>query len=434
MSGEWLLIPSQKNYKHSLVALVDCNNFYVSCERLFNPKLVGSPVVVLSNNDGCIVSRSQEAKALGIPMGAPLFKWADFLEKHKVVIRSSNYSLYGDLSHRVMQTLLHFNPQCEIYSIDEAFLSLTGVNPLTHCRFLKNKVLQWTGIPVSIGIASTKTLAKLANRSAKKNTLFDGVCFPSSGEIDTLLKTLPVAEIWGIGRRLSLFLAKKGIHSAAELCRQSDVWIKQHLSVTGLRLVWELRGKPCLHFEQNTPIKQSIMTSRSFGKPIFKHNELLEAVCTYAARGGKKLRKEKGKASWIQIFIMTSPHKENHYSNQAHFLFPEPTNYTPTLLKRATECLNVIFRSGFAYKKAGVLLGGIVSENHFQQDLFIPQKRGEEAKKKKIMTLLDQANHTFGYQILQCASEGMAKSWEMKKDCRSACYTTRWPDLLKIDI
>src|ERR1700722_3550082 len=405
--GVWSPMLLDPLHKKNLIALFVCTNFFFSCERLFNPKLIGRPVVVLSNNDGCIVARSQESKALGIPMGAPYFQWADFLKVHGAVVCSSNFALYGDLSHRVMQTLSHFNPELEIYSIDEAFLHIKGVDPLMHCRSIRQRVLQWTGIPISIGIAQTKTLAKVANRAAKKNPALHGLCFPSPKQLATILESLAVGEIWGIGHRLSTFLAKQGIYTAAQLRDQPDLWVKHHLTVVGLRTVWELRGMPCLNIEEITPVKQSIMTSRSFGRPVLTQEELVEAVCSYAARGGEKLREEDCLASWLQVFVMTSRRNEgNYYGNQAHLTLPEPSDYTPTLLDYATRGLQTIFRSGYAYKKAGILLGGLVPTNRYQQDLFTKQDLPKEAKRKAAMALLDQANSKFGYQALKFASEG----------------------------
>ncbi len=411
------------------IALVDCNNFFVSCERLFNPKLIGRPTVVLSNNDGCIVARSAEVKAMGVPMGAPYFQWADFFKAHDVAVCSSNFALYGDLSHRVMQTLSHFNPDMEIYSIDEAFLHVSEGDPLSHCRHLRETVLKWTGIPVSIGIATTKTLAKVANHTAKKNPMYNGVFFPTTGELNALLDKLETSEIWGIGRRLATFLAKKGIHTAGQLRDLPDHWVRQQLNVVALRTVWELQGKPCLDLEEVAPAKQSIMTSRSFGRPVTSLDELIEAVCTYAARGGEKLREEEQLASWLQVFTYTGVHEPGNY---AHSVLPEPTDYTPTLLDYATQGLRSIYRENATYKKAGILLGGLVPAHTYQPDLFIPQNTTLATKRKTAMALLDRANQTFGYEVLQFASEGTTRPWKKKSNMRSACFTTRWSDLLTI--
>ena len=419
---------SSKKFFHC--ALVDCNNFFVSCERLFNPQLLGRPVVVLSNNDGCIVARSQEIKALGVPMGAPYFQWADFLKAHDAAICSSNFALYGDLSHRVMQTLATFNPDIEIYSIDEAFLNITQ-EPLQHCRLIREKVLQWTGIPVSIGIAPTKTLAKVANHTAKKNPLYGGVYFPTVQELNAVLDKLDPGEIWGIGRRLSAFLAKRGIHTAGQLRDMPDLWVKQNLSVVTLRTVWELQGTPCLDLEEVVSPKQTIMTSRSFGRPVTTQEQLLEAVCSYTARGAEKLREEGSLAGWLQVFTFTGVH---HPANYAHVVMPEPTDYTPTLLDFASRALRSIFRPGAVYKKAGILLGGLVPSSRYQPDLFTPQDPALASKRKTAMALLDEANNAFGYSVLQFASEGTLRPWQKKSNMRSACFTTRWSDLLTIRI
>jgi DNA polymerase V len=429
--------PPPAAFSRHLVALVDCNNFFVSCERLFNPKWIKRPVAVLSCNDGCIVARSQEIKAWGIPMGAPYFEWADFLKAREAVVCSSNFALYADISHRVMQTLCHFNPNLEIYSIDEAFLLIEGTqDPLQHCRHIRQKVLQWTGIPVSIGIAPTKTLAKVANRAVKKNPAYKGVYFPSQKEIEALLDTLEVGEIWGIGSRLSRFLAKRGIFTAAQLREQPDLWIKNNLTVVGLRTVWELRGFSCLDLEEVRSSKQSIMTSRSFGRPVLAKEELREAICAYVVRGAEKLREEGSLASWLQVFIMSSfhHHEDGFYGNHVHLVLPQPTDFTPTLLTHASQGLETIFRSGFSYKKAGILLGELVPSGCYQQDLFVKQDVKEEVKKKAVMALLDQANSKFGYKVLQFASEGIEKDWQMKREMRTACFTTRWSDLLTINI
>ncbi|MCB1181658.1 MAG: Y-family DNA polymerase [Chlamydiia bacterium] len=343
-----------------MYVLIDCDHFYVSCERVFNPKLNGQPVVILSNNDGSIVDRSNEAKALGIPMGAPYFQWRDFLKRHHVAVLSSNYALYGDLSFQVMRTLETFNPDCEIYSIDEIFLTLSeNDDPIAFGRFLKEKIKRWTGIPVSIGIAPTKTLAKVANRQAKKLYSLDGVCaFLSSEQIEKNLETLPTEDIWGIGRRFSNFLQKKGIYTAAQFKNQDDHWIRNALSTKALRTAWELRGIPSLEFDEMRPNKHSIVISRSFEHPIIKLETLEEIISTYAARETEKLRQAKRLASSLQVFLMTSFHKprEPFYANALHLTFSEPTAYTPTVVAYAKMGLQKIFREGYFYKKGGVIV------------------------------------------------------------------------------
>lgn len=407
----------------SSIALVDCNNFFVSCERVFDPSLIGRPVVVLSSNDGCIIARSNEAKALGIPMGAPLFEWADLMERHKVHVCSSNFPLYGDLSHRVMRILTHFNPDIEIYSVDEAFLAMDGV---ADPQVIRDKVLQWTGIPVSIGVAPTKTLAKVATKKAKKRP--NGVFTPTLDELSTILETLPVSDIWGIGRRLTRFLAKKGIFTAAQLRDQEDIWLKKNLSITGLRTAWELRGQPSLPFDEEPPAKQSIMTSRSFGRPLLAHEELAEALSAFATRGAEKLREEERLANWLQIFVIT----KEEGSAYAFTTLPEPTSYTPTLISYAKQALQTLYKPGLTYKKAGILLGDLVPETCYQRGLFMQNR--DTAQERKAMDLLDHANEKFGYDILHFAAVGVTHGWKRKSELKSPSYTTNWNDLLTIRI
>ena len=384
-------------------------------------------MIVLSNNDGCIVARSQEAKALGIPMGAPVFQWREVIERHRVFVCSSNFALYGDLSHRVMEILTNFNPELEIYSIDEAFLPLDEIeDPVKECCSLRQKVLQWTGIPVSIGIAPTKTLAKVANHMAKQDPKHGGIC-----KLDQVVEDLPVEEIWGIGRRLTDFLKKRGIFSAGDLVRQEDFWIRKNLSVTGLRTVWELRGTACFTVEDAPAAKQSIMTSRSWRDPLRTKEEIIEAITGHVVRGAEKLRGEESLASWLQVFIMTSPHNNNYYGNRVQIVFPQPTDYTPTLIHYAKQALEEIFHPGHAYKRGGVLLGELVDISAFQPDLFTEQNMEKE---KAVMNLVDSTNHKFGYSILQFAAEGCHSAKKSHRKLRSPCYTTRWDELLTIRI
>jgi len=412
------------------IALVDCNNFFVSCERVFNPKLHKKAVVVLSNNDGCIVSRSQEAKDLGIPMGGPYFQWADFMQRHAVTCLSANFALYSDLSHRVMQTLIHFNPDLEIYSIDEAFLQLNDIKDVKeHCFRIREKVMQWVGIPVSIGIASTKTLAKVANSRAKKRSALKGVCMPTWEEMQEILKVLPVQEVWGIGRRLAKMLSSYGIHTAAQLCAKDDTWIQKQMTVTGLRLVWELRGRPCHVVEEVNEPRQSIMTSRSFATAVFEKEQMQGIIAHFTARCSEKLRADGTVANWIQIFIMTSPHQEGGYSNYAQLNFPESTDDTPTLLDFAGKALDAIFRPGYPYKRAGVIVGDCVEKGARQLDLFMPHHALREEKKEALMQLMDKTNETFGYPILRLAAEQKVHT---KKQKRSPCFTTNWDSILTI--
>jgi DNA polymerase V len=415
----------------SLVALVDCNNFFVSCERLFDPRLHGKPVVVLSNNDGCIIARSGEAKKLGIPMGAPLFEWEEVILRNKVFVLSSNFALYSDISGRVMATLAEGHPDIEIYSIDEAFLGLEGIkDPLQHCREVRKKVVQYTGIPVSIGIAPTKTLSKVAGDLAKKEP--EGIfSFQDAALRDKVLNDLPVEDVWGIGSRLKVALEKKGIFTAGQFKDQEDLWIKKHFSVVVLRTALELRGISCLELEEAPATKQSLMTSRSFHAPLFTKEELHERISSFAARGGEKLREEESYASALHVFIQSSSHHEPYYSNGATIIFPEPTNYTPALIQAALHGLEKIFRNGVAYKRAGVLLTGLCAS--VQRNLFTKTSDETFEKQKRVMELMDRANGRFGYPILHIAAEGN-REVRRENPKRSPCYTTRWEELLKIRI
>lgn len=414
-------------------ALVDCNNFFVSCERVFNPKLAGKPVVVLSNNDGCIIARSNEARALGIPMGAPHFQWFDFFERHKVLALSSNFSLYGDMSGRVMSVLAQSVCDLEIYSVDEAFLFLGNMaDPIEFCKQLRQKILKWTGIPVSIGIAKTKTLAKVAAKKAKKGDTGVFGLFSDEERVD-ILKDLRAVDVWGIGRRMALSLEKKGIRTAFEYASQEDLWLSKHFSVMGLKVALELRGTVCYETDENPSPKKSILTSRTFGRPVFAKEELLQSVASFAASCGEKLREEGSKATLLQVFIMTASHSSDDafYGNQAHITFPEATNYTPDLIEAAKKGALQIYRPGHAYKRAGVLVSGLTQET--QQDLFAPKKTHQREKEKKTMALVDLANAKFGYSILQFAAEGKDPSYR-KAQNRSPCYTTRWSDILTIKL
>ncbi|MCB1149608.1 MAG: Y-family DNA polymerase [Chlamydiia bacterium] len=415
------------------IALVDCNNFYVSCERVFNPKLKG-PVVILSNNDGCIVARSQEAKALGIPMGAPLFKWKEFCDRHRVRVLSSNYTLYGDMSCRVMQTLATFSAELEIYSIDEAFLFFRKKPDLALLQKIRARVLQWTGIPVSVGLSTSKTLAKMANWMAKKRPEYGGVAaFTEAEEIQGALKSFPVEEVWGIGGQYARWLNAKGIHTAFDLTTLNDSWIRKEKGVVMLRLVEELRGICCLQIDEVPPPKKSLICSRSFGREITEFDALFEAVATYVGRAAEKLRAQEAAATYLSIFVVVNQRIQERYpSFEAGAALAEPTAYTPTLLKEARAHLKTLYREGIPYRKAGVFLGGLVPATCSQPDLFgLPP--AEKKKQEKLMALVDGLNHKYGHKALRTASEGSPDSaWAMKRDLRTPNYTTSWDDLLKI--
>lgn len=410
-------------------ALVDCNNFYVSCERVFNPFLRNKPVVVLSNNDGCVIARSKEAKKW-VPMGAPFFKNRELFQHHGVITCSSNYALYGDMSRRVMTALADYTPDLQVYSIDEAFLLLENRDLDALCPRIQAEVLQRTGIPVSIGLGRTKTLGKVANHLAKKDK---GVFVLRPEHEESVLRELPVGEIWGIGRQLSDFLNRSGIRNAWDFRESDDDWIKKHMTVVGLRTAWELRGISCLELEELPPAKKAIMSSRSFGRVVTDPAEVAEAVAAYTSRAAEKMRNQESLASYIEVFVLTDRFKEDYYSNSMQMVLPQPTDYTPILIHYAKWGLEKILYKGYRYKKAGIMLGGLVPSGNYQPDLFASNTVLQE-KQQRIMQLMDQMNQAHGRKVLRFAAEGIEQPWQMKREKCSPCYTTRWSDILKIKI
>lgn len=414
-----------------IFALVDCNNFYASCERVFNSKLEGQPIVVLSNNDGCVIARSNEAKALGIAMGAPEFQIRPLLRAQQVHVFSSNYTLYGDMSQRVMETLEQCCPDLEIYSIDEAFLSLSGFlsrNLTDYGQTIRAKVKQWTGIPVSIGIAETKTLAKLANRIAKRTPDMGGVFdLRACPDRAALLSRIPVEEVWGIGPNHARLLTSHGMTTALQLSQAKDQWIRKHLGIVGVRLVMELRGVSCLDLEQCPPPKQGLTCSRSFGKPITTLAEIEEAVSSYASRVAEKLRQERQAATALTVFLTTNEFKdEPQYSNALTLRLPVATDATPELIHLALQGIRRIYRAGYRYKKAGVTLIGLVPLSQIQADLFDSQNR---ERSTRLMAALDSINSRWGSGTLQYASSGFTKEWKAQFNRCSPAYTTAWDEL-----
>jgi DNA polymerase V len=413
-----------------IFALVDCNNFFASCERVFRPDLWGKPIVVLSNNDGNIIARSNEAKALGVAMGEPYFKIEAFLKRNNVTVFSSNYTLYGDMSHRVMDIIQRIEPEVEVYSIDESFISIpTGkeLDLTEHGRDIRAIVKRSTGIPVSIGYATTKTLAKIANRVAKKNPVHGGVFdMTVATDVDGILSKISVEDIWGIGSQNKKKLNRRGIYTALHLKNADDTWVRKELTVTGLRTVWELRGIPCIPLEEAPPSKKSIVTSKSFGHSVVSHDELREAVSTYMARAAEKLRSQHSIANSLQIFICTNRFKPDdpQYSGSLMVRMPEPTSSTPVLIKHALHCLKKIYRPAYEYKKAGVMLTEIVPETHRQRNLFV-----EEHHDTNLMEALDRINRKWGRNYVQYACSGFKKTWTFKRVQLSQAYTTRWDQL-----
>lgn len=417
-----------------MFALVDCNNFYVSCERIFNPKLEGRPVVVLSNNDGCIVARSEEAKAAGIGMGNPFFQVKDLIQRFNVQVFSSNYTLYGDISSRVMSILAEFTPNIEIYSIDEAFLDfsylkITEMEPLS--RKIRKTVKQWTGIPVSIGIASTKTLAKLANRIAKKSPAANGVCSLVENEnIESALKNAKVADLWGIGSGFADRLSKIGINSALDLRNADDKTIRESLGITGLRTALELRGNSCIKLEDSPAIRKSVCCSRSFGKPVESLEDLSEAVALYTSDAAQRLRNEGLATGAVTVFVDTGRFRKQceHYFNSVSEVIPVPVNSTGELTVHTVRLLKKIYRENLIYKKAGVLFNSLSPSSSVQLDLF----ENSLEKSSVLSEVIDSINGRLGDGSVFYAAEGVGKSWAMVREKCYPHYTTKWSDLLKV--
>jgi DNA polymerase V len=420
------------------IALVDCNNFYVSCERVFQPRLEGLPVAVLSNNDGCIIARSDEVRAMGVPMAAPYFHWRDRLREAGAVVLSANFSLYGDMSRRVMATLARFTPDFEIYSIDEAFLGLTGFgDPVDHARRIRETVQRWTGIPVSIGVSTSKTLAKMANRLAKADTDGPGVKELVPGaELDGILERFPVGDIWGVGDRLARRLKRSGIHTAKRLRDTDERWISRKLGVVGQRMVYELRGINCLPIEEAPPANQGICTSRSFAEPLTTLEGLETSVSSFIGRAAEKLRAQGLAAGAVGVFVMTSRFAEGPgYHNSTLIELPVASSITHELCAYALKGLRCIFKKGYRYKRAGVLLGNLVPAGLIQRDLFDklgkPSGGDENLRRRgeRLMETLDRINTEFGSDTLGYASGGLGKGWPTIRGCHSPRYTTSWRDL-----
>ncbi len=414
------------------IALVDVNNFYVSAERVFNPKLEHVPVVVLSNNDGCVVARSNEAKALGIAMAEPWFKIKRLAHKHGIVALSSNYALYADMSNRIMSVLSEFTPRQEVYSIDECFLDLTGIpgDPAQSAQHMRQRIRQWIGVPVCVGIAATKTLAKLANHVAKKQLLFHSVCnfqTLSPADLDALLAGIDVGEVWGIGRKLAPRLHAGGIQTVQQL-RDFDVArLRAQFGVTMERTVRELRGDMCLTLDHMTPAKQQIISSRSFGRYVTALPELEQAVSSYTSRAAEKLRKQQSVAATLHVYIRTNPHKTDapHYQQGFTIGLRHATSDSRRLVSAALVGLRFIYREGFQYQKAGIVLSDIAPAGKHQGNLFTE----ESAAPGKLMATLDKINARMGKDTLKLASDGIAQEWKMKTGNKSPAYTTRWDEL-----
>lgn len=414
-----------------MYALVDANNFYVSCERVFNPALENRPVVVLSNNDGCIISRSNEAKALGLKMAEPIFQRKELIEKENVVVYSSNYVLYGDLSNRMMKTLATFSPQVEVYSIDEAFLDLTGilVDMETYGKTIRATILKGIGLPVCVGIAETKTLAKIANKLAKKQA---GVfVIDTERKRDWALRNTAIEDVWGIGRQYSKKLISMGVKTAYDFSQLDSAWVRKTMSVVGLRTKEELLGHPCIAFETIVQAKQNIATTRAFGRKLSDYNLISQALSTHAVRCAEKLRKQQSVAQYITIFIHTDPFSDTEKYIYLSFTISLPiaSNTNNELVNAALVGLRKVFQEGIRYKKAGVIVSGISNESFVQGNLFESENN---ERLKTLSKVTDSLNNRFGRDTVRLAVQGYNKEWHLRQEKLSPRYTTRWTELLKV--
>jgi DNA polymerase V len=423
-------------------AIVDCNNFYCSCERLFKPKLDNKPVVVLSNNDGCIVSRSDEAKKLGVEMAGPYFMAKPLIEKYDVAVFSSNYNLYGDLSWRVMETLRMMlgKKNIEVYSVDEAFIDLSIFPPedlQAIAKEIRETVETWTGIKVSVGVAPTKVLAKLANRLSKKNKEKTGcvMVLDTDEKIMEALRKTPVSDIWGVGGQYAAKLKQHFcIYDALQLSRMSEEFGKMHLGgVTGIRLIKELKGEPAKDMEEELVNKKMIATTRMFGSPVGDIEAIKEAVATYTSRAAEKLRRQHSAARTISVFVVTKG--ENHnvdFRGATHgdsVTLPAATSFTNELIKPAVAMVDKLFKKGTQYKKAGVMLSGIVPDNSIQANLFFPETKNCE---RKLMDMIDNVNFSQRDDVLKFAASGTDRNWKMQQNFISDRHTTRWDELYEV--
>lgn len=417
-----------------MFALVDCNNFYASCERVFRPDLRGKPIVVLSNNDGCVIARSNEAKALGIPMGAPAFQHAQTFENHGIHVYSANFPLYGDMSNRVMSILSEYSPDIEIYSIDEAFLKFEGFQHfdfLAHGKAMHKQVLQWTGIPTSIGIAATKSLAKVANRIAKKfpDKTQNVYIIDSDEKRIKALKWLPIEDVWGIGRQHAKRLRAIHVNTAYDFTQLQDSWVKKHLSIVGMRLKQDLQGIPRLDLEIIQP-KKNIATTRTFEQNYTQKEQVQERITTFAVSCAEKLRKQQSCCNTLMVFIRTNRHRDDmaQYNRNIVIKLPYPTNSGIELAQFAKKALDKIFVKGYAYKKAGVIVTDFTPENQTQLSVF----ENSNPKHTPLMQAIDKINKNLGQAKVKLASQDLKRTWKMKQERLSPKYTTNLNDIISI--
>lgn len=429
MGGGYLCCTWVASLNPRLIGLCDCNAFYASCEIALNPKLQHKPVAIASNNDGVVVTANAAAKTLGFCMGAPLFKMQELIQQHDVHIFSSNYALYGDLSQRVMTILEQFTPEQEIYSIDECFIHIPEFAEATEYSLkMQNTVKKWTGIPVSIGIASSKTLSKIANHVAKKHKQYGGVFDLSSAiNAEGILATFPVKDVWGIGRQYNKWLLSQGIETAKDLRDANEGMIRKKMGVVGVRMIYELRGISCLPLELIAQPKKETCVSRSFGKPITELVDLQEAVAAYASRAAEKLRGQGQVAEAMIVFARTSPFKSEYFRQSVTVTFSIATNYTPTIIESAHNAMEQIYEPGREFQKAGVLMVGLCPENTIQGHLWDNDEDWE--KQKRLMSIMDEVNSRFGRGTIEIAASGIRQTWRMQSKWRSPRYTTCWQEI-----
>ena len=436
------LFDEQEDGGNVFKAIVDCNSFYCSCERVFRPDLLRKPVVVLSNNDGCIISRSDEAKAAGVGMAGPYFMERHIIEKNGIAVFSSNYNLYGDMSWRVMETLraLTSVEAVEVYSVDEAFIDLKGISEKElpdYAMHIRKTVEQWTGISVSVGVARTKTLAKIANHMAKKNKAASNCVTVLATEDDqnNALRQTRVGSIWGVGRQYAVKLENMGIISAWDLIHMSEEWASRQLGgVVGARLIRELKGQPSIEMKDPLEVKKMIATTRMFGDPVADIQSIKEAVATYTSRAAEKLRRQHSAAGFISVFIV--PKNENHNVGfgrgatvSSYARLPAPTSITNELIKPAVQLVEQLYKNGTWYKKAGVMLSGLVPDTSIQANMFVPESKNCG---RRLMDMVDNVNFSMRDDVLKFAASGTDRNWKMRQEKRSPRYTTRWEELYEI--
>ena len=426
-----------RNKNNKKIALVDCNSFYVSCERLFNPRINNLPVVVLSNNDGCVISRSSEAKKIGIRMGEPYFKVKQLIREYNVQVYSSNYALYGDISRRVMHVLKKFSPKIEIYSIDEAFLDLTSVKNEELESFvseLRSLILKWTGIPVSIGVAKTKTLSKVANHLAKKEKIgTKSFILNHEEEVNNFLKKFPIEDVWGVGRKISKLYKNNNIITAYDLKNANNTWIKKNTNVLGLKTVMELRDISCIDFESTSGPRKNCCVSRSFGKKVLDYETLKESIVAHCLNAAEKIRVDNQVVKSVIVFIRNSPFNKNEkfFSRSKKVDLPMPTDDSISLTKICIQSLKEIFLQGPRYQKAGVIFSGLSRKGKYDEGLFLYETK---EKSQNLMKAIDKTNFRFGRSMITVADTGFCNSWKMKRSHSSKIDTSSYDFLPTINI